>query len=433
MKMGHFLSYVQIRKLRNLVPLILYALPFVFSFALLKLLIVFYGEEQYATYVVAFGSALIARITFFNAAQSIFLRYFGLEGDKRLVALQFRKFQVLGLIFPTLLSITLLILIASDRDYIIAGQPLVFASGFLLGCGLGGLSAIAEVDNAHFSRSWGGGMIVAIPILQAAIVPIAASMNLHITGYLALTGAGLLLCSVLYSQHFFGRVTGALSSKTTPFKLRTVPEGFYRYLRQLSYWVIPTLALKAADRLIVESSLNDIEMAAFGACLMLTERVYAASATVFTRFFNRKIFSGLDGNNLQENHRAVSHLFTFQITLVIGLTALYYVFGEQILRLVASDKIASEVGLLVGLALAMGLVVASEVRVLHGHIEAKPNPFLIARVATGSTYLVLLLALVPESGTKGLIIAAFGSAGVALFGTAVASRIVQRTRTEVRL
>ena len=410
---------------QTLAQIVFYGIPFVFSFALIKILIVFFGEADYALYVVAFGAALVARILVYNTAQSVFLRYFGLSEFRVATLVQLRRFMLMFLFAPAGVALIAATGFCTGLLASVSQEFVILLYGFLLGCGLGGIGVISEIDNAHYSRPIGGAMILAVPVVQTLLVPVAASFGIGIVGYLMGASLSLLICASFYATNFLGRALSATELSGSWSEKLPLPVGFIAFIRQLSYWVVPTLLLKAADRFVVANFFTVLELAAFGVCLMLTERIYAASATVFSRVYNRKIYANLGSEDRSSNHRAVDGLVIVQLLIAAVLTVFYAFFGEFVLLSVASREIANQSTLLTSLALTMGVMAAMHVQVLHGHIEGRPNPFLIVRILTGATYLSILLVLGPEKRVDGLIMATVASAVVAVLTSMVATRCVR--------
>lgn len=402
-----------------------YAVPFLASFALIKVIFLFFGEEGYGDYTFAIGAAIAVRVLFYNILQAIMLRFypaareasFGAAGLLVLILIT----GLLGLLVVGLLTLPSLIDFPAV-SWLFAHDTRLILVGCALGAGLGFSSALAEFDNAFLSRARATVMLNLIPVVQILLAYIAFKAGLGLEDYILLTATCLCASALLYGIRYFSDGASA-AIKDIPKFPDDLKIKIMSYTWPLTLWAVPTIILKASDRLILGASVDAVTLAAYGVCLMLTERVFSSAFTVLSRLYNPLIFGQLrEGcmTSAQKSHKATDQM-TFAFFGVIATTVLLYsVFGNELLALTSSDAVAPYHWLLMVLAVSVGLQILAECQVIHGQITNKIAPFLYARIGSAVVFLSLVYLLIPTMGLTGLAIAMFGTSATSVMGNTLA-------------
>jgi len=420
------------RTLRHAGIMVAFALSFLTSFLIVKLVVSLTDFEVYARFalLVSFGYGL--RVVWFGIVGVTFARGYSIAVETANVGIFSRRLSE-ALWSPfALLALAAVAILTTDVSLsfgAIALAPVDIVAGLALGASIAAAGALVEVSNAMGRRG-----LALVAMVYPSLAQLGAVLVLRETGGPTAAGIGALAAvfALVCQVSVWWALLGSPQFVREPADRRgdRLMTFLWRHGCTMLVWIPSGLAMRAADKWIAAGRLDLSDFAAFSVILLLTQGAMAAGASILSRSVLPRIYALAgareDGVAVAHAHRLVRWTGAGILAGGAVLIAATALFGGDILSLVANDEMAAYRAPLWIAAVGATFTAFAQSQIIHGHIRQRPEVYTLYRYAEAASYMAALVILTPIWGVMGAAFATVVAGAVAVVTAALSNRRLRR-------
>lgn len=370
------------------------------TFTALKLTVLWLGVAEYGWFALGLGAMAAFGIALFGPLNQVGLRFFSAWRERGLLQVMRAELTV-GASCIVAAGFSFIFIVAVAIWTLRGAQwvPLIIASG------IGGIASGLNVTfgailTAARRRSEAAFLAGGEPWIRLGVAAImGATAGWTATNLLLGYAVGAALLSI-FACH---RALGLMKSEAIP---ELVDQLEFR--RSAVHYALPFVAfgicaaLVQMDRWIIELVLNVEDVGRYAAILQLASAPSALLVTALGLIVMPLLF---DDHEKGRGHEHARVLMFRSVLVYIGMCVpvlvVFVLFDEDIVRVLTSENIASQSGLLWVMFLAMALFQAGQFLVTEGLRLMRPHKYILAKVIHAAILFVSCWALTNTHGLRG--------------------------------